>query len=152
MTRPQNILAGINRILSCPKLQASTAAVLSGYFAIRHASAGMSDNAKVELWTGFMAAATVLYREVINAWTEQDVAAINNPPDDPMGRFLDRQAELSSAPRSTLASYSPVDPTPPLNPPGTPASAQRAPSAPVNPNVMSSAPRLTPRTVLPPQQ
>jgi len=151
MTRPQNILAGINRILSCRKLQTCVAAVLSGYFAIKHASAGMSDDARVGLWVGFLGAAAILFREVINAWTEQDVAAINNPPDDPTGRFLDRQAELSSAPRSTLASYSPVDPTPPLNPPGTPASAQHAPSAPVNPNVMSSAPRLTPRTVLPPQ-
>jgi len=151
MTRPQNIFAGINRILSCPKLQASTAAVLSGYFAIRHASAGMSDDAKVALWTGFMAAATVLYREVINAWTEQDVAAINSttpiilPPGAANYQTSDPPAAPAAIQPPAIAPITPAKSAP------IPSTIQRAPSAPVNPNVMSSAPRLTPRTVLPPQ-
>lgn len=172
MNRTQSILAGINRILSCRKLQTCVAAVLSGYFAIKHASAGMSDDARVGLWVGFLGAAAILFREVINAWTEQDVAAINNPPATPLlpysanlGSSSDLQvsagaqafADQLNAQRivspKPLAGFAPA-PIAPAKPAPTPAATSQRAS--INPNVISSAPRLPtrlpPRTVLPNQQ
>lgn len=120
-SKTQSILAGINRILSCPKLLVTLASVIGGFFAIRHAGAGMSDDAKVKLWIGFIGAVALLLREVINAWTEQDVATINSA-----------QTPLAASRPTDALPIAPV--------------AQRPP---INPNVISSAQRLPPRTILP---
>lgn len=169
MNRPQNILAGVNRVLSCPKLMLTLSSVIAGFFAIRSAGANLGDDAKLKLWMTFIAAVALLLREVINAWTEQDVAAISNRPasallpysanlgpssDPPVPASAQAFADQLNAQKTVspkpLAGFAPA-PIIPAKP--APAPIQRAP---INPNVMSSAPRLPtrlpPRTVLPNQQ
>ena len=70
-------LNGIARVLNCPKVHIAATGLVSTWFAVRFAAEGLPPTQRASLWIAFVGAVAIQLREVINAWTEEDVARVN---------------------------------------------------------------------------
>src|SRR5436305_12359522 len=95
-------LEGLQRILNCAKAQAAATGLASTWLAVRYAAADLPPTQRAALWVAFIGAVAVTLREVINAWTEEDVARLSQPVGS-------ASADVGSAAPSTSAK---ADPTP----------------------------------------
>jgi hypothetical protein len=85
-----NPLFGLKRVVNCPKVQVAAAGLISAWFAVHYAAAGLDPQQRTILWSTFIGAVGLVLREVINAWTEEDVAAIHAQSQPPVVHFLPR--------------------------------------------------------------
>jgi|GEM_PF-6362756 len=77
MTQP-SFIQGLSRVLNCSKAQIAFTGLASTFLAIRYATADLPPTQRASLWVAFVGAVAICLREVINAWTEEDVANANN--------------------------------------------------------------------------
>ena len=77
MTQP-SFIQGLSRVLNCSKAQIAFTGLASTFLAIRYAAADLPPTQRTSLWVAFVGAVAICLREVINAWTEEDVANANN--------------------------------------------------------------------------
>ena len=77
MTQP-SFIQGLSRVLNCSKAQIAFTGLASTFLAIRYAAADLPPTQRASLWVAFVGAVAICLREVINAWTEEDVANANN--------------------------------------------------------------------------
>jgi hypothetical protein len=69
-------LQGISRVLNCPKVHVTVTGLVTTWFAVRYAATDLPPTQQASLWVAFIGAVAVVLREIINAWTEEDVAAV----------------------------------------------------------------------------
>lgn len=81
MTQP-SFIQGLSRVLNCSKAQIAFTGLASTFLAIRYAAADLPPTQRTSLWVAFVGAVAICLREVINAWTEEDVANANNNAND----------------------------------------------------------------------
>ena len=77
MTQP-SFIQGLSRVLNCSKAQIAFTGLTSTFLAIRYAAADLPPTQRTSLWVAFIGAVAICLREVINAWTQEDVANANN--------------------------------------------------------------------------
>lgn len=77
MTQP-SFIQGLSRVLNCSKAQIAFTGLASTFLAIRYAAADLPPTQRASLWVAFVGAVAICLREVINAWTEEDVANAKN--------------------------------------------------------------------------
>ena len=77
MNQP-SFIQGLSRVLNCSKAQIAFTGLASTFLAIRYAAADLPPTQRTSLWVAFVAAVAICLREVINAWTEEDVANANS--------------------------------------------------------------------------
>src|SRR6185312_11302530 len=77
MSQP-SFIQGLSRVLNCSKAQIAFTGLASTFLAIRYAAADLPPTQRASLWVAFVGAVAICLREVINAWTEEDVANANN--------------------------------------------------------------------------
>jgi hypothetical protein len=70
-------LQGIQRILNCAKVQVAATGLASTWLAVHYAAADLPPTQRSALWIAFIGAVAVQLREIINAWTEEDVTRIS---------------------------------------------------------------------------
>ena len=71
-------LQGLQRILNCSKAQVAATGLASTWLAVHYAAADLPPTQRSALWIAFIGAVAVQLREIINAWTEEDVANIRH--------------------------------------------------------------------------
>ena len=69
-------LTSISRVLNCAKVHVAVSALVTTWFAVRYATAGLPPTQRSALWVAFIGAVAVALREIINAWTEEDIARV----------------------------------------------------------------------------
>ena len=67
---------GLSRVLNCPKVHVAVTGLVTTWFVIRYVTADLPPTQRASLWVAFIGAVAVQLREIINAWTEEDVAAV----------------------------------------------------------------------------
>ncbi|HZL37921.1 MAG TPA: hypothetical protein VFC78_21570 [Tepidisphaeraceae bacterium] len=94
-------LQGLSRVLNCPKVHVAVSGLITTWFAVRYAADGLPPTQRASLWVAFIGAVTVQLREIINAWTEEDVAFAAN-------RSSQRSPVAHTTPLSGSSEPSPV--------------------------------------------
>jgi len=69
-------IQGLSRVLNCSKVHVATAGLVTTWFAVHYVAADLPPTQRASLWVAFIGAVTVQLREIINAWTEEDVAQV----------------------------------------------------------------------------
>lgn len=69
-------IQGIGRVLNCSKVQVAAAGLTSTWLAVHYAVANLPPTQRSALWVAFIGAVTVQLREIINAWSAEDVARV----------------------------------------------------------------------------
>jgi hypothetical protein len=103
-------ITGFSRVLNCSKVQVAAAGLVSTWFAVRYATADLPPTQRSALWFAFIGAVAVQLREIINAWTEEDVAAVNAGAQS-SGAALPPDASTNQTPPSGPASAAPNSPS-----------------------------------------
>lgn len=139
-------LLGLKRVLNCSKVQLATTALTAAWLAVRYATVDLGPNQRSALWIAFIAAVTVELREIINAWTEEDVARIQGgtQTDSPA---VPATSNATASAKGKLTSAPVGGSTPAAS---SPASSVASPASPVH--VISNSERnwtMPPRTKLP---
>ena len=68
------IITGLKRVLNSAKVQAAVGTLTGAWFAVHYAAADLPPTQRTALWIAFIGAMVVTMREVINGWTQEDVA------------------------------------------------------------------------------
>ena len=72
---PPSFINGLSRVLNCPRVHVTAAGLVTTWFAVRYAAGDLPPTQRAALWVAFIGAVAVQLREIINAWTEVDVAS-----------------------------------------------------------------------------
>lgn len=115
------IITGFLRVVRSGKVQFAVSSLTGAWLAIRDASAGMDATHKTVLWSVFEGAVFLTVREVISAWTQEDVAASNAqvtpaPPATQVnvggGNVQDNQTPDAQPPVAVVVAPKPTAPAP----------------------------------------
>lgn len=68
------IITGLKRVFNSAKVQTAVVSLTAAWFAIHDAAASLPPTQRTALWMTFLGAMAVTVREVINGWTQEDVA------------------------------------------------------------------------------
>ncbi|HWE02437.1 MAG TPA: hypothetical protein VG326_08495 [Tepidisphaeraceae bacterium] len=79
--RSDTFIQGLSRVLNCSKVQVTATGLVTTWFAVRYAAADLPPTQRASLWVAFIGAVAVQLREIINAWSEEDVARVRVPRD-----------------------------------------------------------------------
>ncbi len=85
-------LQGLSRVLNCSKVHVAVTGLASTWLAVRYATSDLPAVQRQGLWIAFIAAVAVQLREIINAWTEEDVVRVQQE-----SRVNDRGSEPATA-------------------------------------------------------
>jgi hypothetical protein len=102
-------LTGLNRVISSAKVQTAISTLVPAYFAIRYAAADLGPNQKAALWIAFLAAFSVLVREILAGWSAEDVAA-KTPAAPTMQVNSADQQTITPTPASITTPQTPTKP------------------------------------------
>ncbi|MDB5353611.1 MAG: hypothetical protein JWN24_64 [Phycisphaerales bacterium] len=69
-------IQGLARVLNCAKVHVAIGGLVTTWFAVRYAAGDLPPTQRASLWVAFIGAVAVQLREIINAWTEEDVARL----------------------------------------------------------------------------
>jgi hypothetical protein len=171
-------LLAIRRVLNCPKIHVMITALVSTWFAVRYAAADLPPTQRASLWIAFIAAVAIALREVINAWTEEDVAKVRSSGPRVQGSgFRVQETSGDTLPRAAIGntpaaarspqrvvnrpSPTPLNPEPralPPRPPDmrpvgkqSPLRADRFSPSPLSPQSSALSPDSSPRSPMPPR-
>ena len=138
-------LQGLQRILNCSKVQVAATGLASTWLAVHYAASDLPPTQRSAMWIAFIGAVAVQLREIINAWTEEDVARLSNGaqsrlPDARTRRHGDAE---TNALTERAAPLIPASPCPPVF--ASVNSGQKVSNVPVNPR----NPTMPPRTKFP---
>lgn len=140
-------LIGLARVLNCPKVHVAATGLVTTWFAVRFAVADLPPTQRASLWVAFIAAVAVQLREIINAWTEEDVANAQNADRTDSFDVEMPTGATSQPPRKPVATVSPASTaTAPIT--GA-RSTIAAPPRPPLPRPLQRSPDMPARTKLP---
>ena len=140
-------LQGLQRILNCSKVQVAATGLASTWLAVHYAAADLPPTQRSAMWIAFVGAVAVQLREIINAWTEEDVEAIRHEGTQAQ-RHEGSQSRIST-PSNSFASSSPTDDLPSSTPSVPLCLRSSVPSQTSSPSTVSRNPSMPPRTKLP---
>jgi hypothetical protein len=95
---PGTFIQGLKRVANSPKVHAAIPTLAGTWFAVHYAATDMTPNARAALWVAFVGAVTVTLRELINSWTEENVATIQNQSPAPSPLNSETQQPHPAAP------------------------------------------------------
>lgn len=124
---------GLRRVLNCSKVQVAATGLATTFLAFDYGAADLPPAERSALWVAFIGAVAVQLREIINAWTEEDVARVMQASLGPTVHLP--QSDTAAPARSTVAPASAArvqQPTAELWASATPASASSTSPAPIN--------------------
>ena len=143
-------IQGLARVLNCSKVHIAATGLVTTWFAVRYAAADLPPTQRASLWVAFIGAVAVQLREIINAWTEEDVARVMNA-----GMASPAGANLSAADALSLSPPNPPAAEPPgLSSSASPGETQSVPIAAdaassLSESFMPRSSNMPPRTTLP---
>ena len=96
-------IQGLARVLNCSKVHVTITGLVTTWFAVRYAAADLPPTQRASLWVAFIGAVAVQLREIVNAWTEEDVARVGSQRNAPTaGSGNDARSAVSTASRSNV--------------------------------------------------
>ena len=125
---------GLRRVLNCSKVQVAATGLATTFLAFDYGAADLPPAERSALWVAFIGAVAVQLREIINAWTEEDVARVMQASLGPTVHLPQSDTAAPVAPSAVApASGARVQqPTAELWASATPASASSTSPAPIN--------------------